>query len=60
MNSMSYGLRPDRTRCMEIQKCGIPRWIVDYENETGIALYQKLGLGFVPDEVAGVEPPEKP
>ena len=24
----------------------------------GIALYQKLGLGFVPDEVAGVEPPE--
>ena len=57
---MSYGLRPDRTMCMEIQKCGIPRWIVDYENETGIALYQKLGLGFVPDEVAGVEPPEKP
>jgi hypothetical protein len=32
---------------------------VDYENETGIALYQKLGFGFVPDEVAGVEPPEK-
>jgi hypothetical protein len=32
---------------------------VDYENEADIALYQKLGLGFVPAEVAGVEPPEK-
>jgi len=32
---------------------------VDHENEAGIALYQKLGLGFVPDEVAVVEPPEK-
>ena len=45
---------------MEIQKCGIPQWIVDYENETGITLYQKLGLGFVPDEVAGMELLEKP
>lgn len=35
------------------------RWIVDYKNEAGIALYQRLGLGFVPDEVAVVEPPEK-
>jgi hypothetical protein len=32
---------------------------VDYENETGIALYQKQGPGVVPEEVAGVEPPEK-
>jgi hypothetical protein len=30
------------------------RWIVDYETEAGIALYQKLGLGLVLDEVAVV------
>jgi hypothetical protein len=32
---------------------------VDHESEAGIAFYQNLGAGFVPDEVAGLEPPEK-
>ena len=39
--------------------CHSVRWIVDYQNEAGIALYQKCGLGFVPDEDPDAEQPEK-
>ena len=38
--------------------CHNVRWTVGYQNEAAIALYQKLGFGFVPDEVPGVQPPE--
>ncbi len=39
--------------------CENVRGQVAYDNPAGIALYRSMGLGFVPDEVPGVEPPEK-
>lgn len=39
--------------------CENVRWTVDYQNEAGIALYQKLGFGLVPDEDPSQEQPEK-
>jgi len=55
----AFGVSPGRRDHSWQSRYHNVRWIVDYESEAGIALYQKLGLGFDPDEVAGVEPPEK-
>ena len=39
--------------------CQNVRWTVAYDNAAAIALYQKAGVGFVPDEDPSQDPPEE-